>query len=131
MSARPFYANNRKVGRIDGDTLKKTVDADKHFLRCPPAIAFELDSLRQVRAEGVQWAEVTDKKNRRIYRASVDAILKVGREMERGGFERQIYLTLDRWQVRAVGQPVPDPKPDTPNDDARPHTLPLFGELDL
>ena len=125
------YAGSQIVGRLAGDTFYKRVHSKEHFLFAPPAIAFGLDSLRQVRAAGAQWVEVLDLDTSRIYRASIEAIFAFGRETQRGGFERQIFLVLDRWTVRPAGGPSKPgaPPPEPPEPEA--YTLPLFGGLAL
>ena len=41
MATKPVKVNKKVVGNVDGDTLNKTLESSKHFLRTPPAIAFD------------------------------------------------------------------------------------------
>jgi hypothetical protein len=81
----------------------KTIRGSKHMLRTPRAIALDLGSIRNAQAAGATWAEVTDLESGATYRASLDVILRDGREFDRG-YGRQIYLPLDQWNRPDLGE---------------------------
>lgn len=121
----PIYAGGRIVGRVVAGTFSKTIHGSKHFLRQPPAIGFDVRSLGDAQRAGAVRVDVFDRESKVHYVTDIDRIFSKGFRFNRG-FGDQIALPLDRWQVRAVGQPAPDPAPDD-----RPFTLPLFGGLPL
>ena len=91
-------AGGQVVGQVRGDVFAKTVRASIHFLRKPPAIAFDLCSLQEAQDLGARLVCVRDSETGRQYLASVDAIWHFGFEFDRG-FGRQLALPLERWSV--------------------------------
>ena len=87
--------------RPDG-TLQKDVSGSRHFLKKPPAIAFDALVLDRAEAEGATVAEVTDVENGSIYTASVATIRRDGFKIDRG-YGAQIGLLLREW--RRDGEP--------------------------
>jgi len=110
LSAHPSYstartqsqavhaASGQVVGQVRGDVFAKTVRASVHFLRKPPAIAFDLCSLQEAQDLGARLVCVRDSETGRQYLASVDAVWHFGFEFDRG-FGRQLALPLERWSV--------------------------------
>ena len=47
----PIFVGTRVVGAVKGDTFFKTI-RKSHFLRKPPAIAFDTNSLEQAKQAG-------------------------------------------------------------------------------
>lgn len=88
-------AGKRIVGEVVGDTFYKTI-APNHYLKKPPAIAFDVSSLNDAEQAGAVWAEVQDRSTGVIYRATVDRIRYKGFEFNRG-WGNQIALTLNGW----------------------------------
>jgi len=78
------------------------LDASKHFLRTPPAIAFEAAVLVGV-LELVVWVVVVDRETNTVFLATPDAFCDEGFEVERGhGF--QLALPLGCWHEIRVEQ---------------------------
>jgi hypothetical protein len=108
QTSTPVYsANGRVIGEVCGATFYKWVKASIHFLRQPPAIAFDIVSLHSAAESGAELVEVLDTESGRIYRASISNVWANGRRFDRG-FGQQIFLVLSRW---SVGGRPPDAKP--------------------
>ncbi|MBM3130961.1 MAG: hypothetical protein FJ009_20325 [Chloroflexi bacterium] len=98
--------DGREIGGITGDVFHKTVQASKHFLHTPPAIAFDLDVIAQAKANGARFVEVLDSETGRVFRATIDRVWKRGFTFERK-HGRQIGLALDQWN-RDAEPPIAD-----------------------
>ncbi len=105
----PIYAQGRVIGHVEGRIFYKRLRASVHFLRRPPAIAFDLATLYQARDAGAAQVHITDIETGRVYLARIEDILRDGKRFNRG-FGEQIYYLLSRWRA--------------PNS---PEQLPLFG----
>jgi len=92
----PIYASGKVIGHVRGDTFYKAVRGSVHFLRKPPAIALDSQSIADAARAGATWVEITDTESGKIYRARLDTIRKHGRVFNRG-FGMQIYLCLHEW----------------------------------
>lgn len=102
---KPVYAaNGRVVGEVRDQVLRKAVRASVHFLRVPPAIAWDVCALEQAEALGAVRTEVLDTETGTVYTAPLSAFWRDGLRLNRGHGE-QIALPLVRWQVRQRGQP--------------------------
>ena len=88
------------VGAVVGDTFRKRVQSSKHFLRKPPAIAFDVSTLLDAQRAGATWVKVTDADTGRVYRASIHAVLQDGFAVNRG-FGAQVALPLSKWATDA------------------------------
>lgn len=95
--------NGRVVGTVRGDTLYKTIHGERHFLRYPPAIAFDFVTLETAERAGAQYVQVKDADSGKLYRASVQTIRRKGMFVNRGHGD-QIALALKDWSVN--GAPV-------------------------
>ena len=98
----PIRAGGHIVGKVKGDTFYKAVDGSRHFLRVPPAICFDAQSLKEAAKAGANTAEVTDRETGKTYRTSIRLLWESGFKVNRG-FGDQIALPFDKWQV--VGEP--------------------------
>lgn len=97
----PIYAGSKPVGTVADGVFKKRICGSKHLLRQPPAIAFDLQSLKDAEAAGAMWVEVTDAESGRVYRAAMAAIWAEGKPFNRG-HGPQWYLALGYWNRPAV-----------------------------
>ena len=52
MKSKAVRLGKKVVGTVEGNTFSKTVDSSKHFLRTPPAIAFDELALSQAEEMG-------------------------------------------------------------------------------
>ena len=98
-------ADGRIVGEIVNGVFSKSIDASKHFLRVPPAIANDLDVLAQAKERGARVCEITDRETGTTYRATIEKIWRRGFHVERG-HGAQIALALSEWA--RDGEPTAD-----------------------
>ncbi len=103
MNDTPIYTHGRKVGEVRGATFYKTISAAKHFLRQPPAIAFDISTLADAERAGARIVQVTDRDTGNIYRAAIHTIRRKGIYINRG-FGEQIALALKEWSVNGAPQ---------------------------
>lgn len=99
-----FSQSGKVVGTIAGQVLRKSVDASRHFLRTPPAIAWDLSALEQARQNGTTHCEVRDRESGRLYIARLESFFAKGFRVERG-YGQQLGLPLNQWEVREPGRP--------------------------
>lgn len=109
-----YRGDGRMIGGIVGDVFRKHVDASKHFLRRPPAIAFDREVLTQARAEGAQIAEVIDREGGQTYRAPIARIFGKGFSVNRGS-GAQIALALNDWNRSENYAPAHEAMPTQPS----------------
>lgn len=89
-------ANGRVVGQVSGDVFHKRVQASRHFLRAPAAIAFDASTLLDAQRAGATWVEVADSESGKVYRASIRAVLQRSFTLDRG-HGAQVALPLSQW----------------------------------
>jgi len=89
-------AGGRVVGVVRGDTFHKRVQASRHFLKRPAAIAFDVASLREAEAAGAEKVEVTDRETGTVYRAAIGTVWERGWSFNRG-YGEQVALALGQW----------------------------------
>jgi len=99
MRSIPVFTKGRVTGKVCGDTFEKKIKGSKHMLQKPPAFALSVESLAQAEQAGAREIAITDKESGRVYRASVEHFRRYSFELQRGSFEPQRALTLDRWNV--------------------------------
>jgi hypothetical protein len=97
-------ANGHVVGQVRGDVFCKTIKPN-HYLKKPPAIAFDICTLDDAEAAGATHVEVTDRESGLVYRASIAHIRAKGFEFDRGWGD-QIGLHLSGWTKRQIGGPI-------------------------
>ena len=102
-SSTPIRAGGHVVGKVKQNTFYKVVDGSRHFLRVPPAICFDVQSLRDAERAGAAYAEVANRENGKVYRSPIQLIWDCGFKVNRG-FGDQIALPFDNWQV--MGDPL-------------------------
>ena len=90
--------NGRTIGAVRGMLFTKHLRASKHFLRTPPAIAFDVQSLHDAESAGAQIACLIDDETGRGYVAAMAKIRARGFRVNRGHGE-QIALMLDEWRT--------------------------------
>ena len=93
----PIFAGSKVIGHVREQTFYKTVRGSVHFLRIPPAIAFDASSLEDARKAGAVRVEVTDAETGRVFVADIADILRDGKPFNRGHGD-QIYYPLSRWR---------------------------------
>ena len=95
------YVGEKVVGVVEDGVFRKKVSAARHFLRKPPAIAFDLSSIEQAQEYGAQYIEVLDADSSRLYSAPIADLLSYGFMVNRG-FGEQIALDLNLWDELEV-----------------------------
>ena len=99
----PIRAGGHVVGKVKGTTFYKSVFGSRHFLRIPPAICFDVKSLKDAERVGAVYAEVDDRETGKVYHAPIRSIWERGFKVNRG-FGEQIALPLGLWLI--VGEPL-------------------------
>ena len=92
----PIIVNGKKVGQVFKDVFYKELRQSKHFLRKPPAIAFDINSVEQAKQLGAKHIMIKDTENILIFRASIKQLELDGFKFDRGHGE-QIALGLEKW----------------------------------
>ena len=90
------YVGGKVVGHVSGDIFSKKVKGSKHFLRKPPAIAFDRNSLEQAERLGASKIIIHDTESRISYSGALQTVLKRGFKVNRGHGD-QIALPLADW----------------------------------
>lgn len=96
--------NNKVVGQVIGDKFTKKIKGSKHFLRVPPAISFDMQSLKDAYKGGATSVAVLDTETGDSYFASLLDVYALGTMIDRG-YGKQIFLPLEYWKKV-------EPKPD-------------------
>jgi hypothetical protein len=94
----PILAMHRQVGAVKDGVFHKRVYGSRHFLRKPPAIALDLESLARAEAAGAHSVEIDDHETGLIYRATFEVIRAHGLSIDRG-FGEQIALPFRWWNI--------------------------------
>jgi hypothetical protein len=102
----PIYAWGRKrpVGSVTGDEFQKSIK-ENGYLRQPPAICLDTQSLREAERAGARWVVINDKDTGEIHRAAIAKLWRDGFEINRG-FGLQRGLLLSEWDTT---EPEPEP----------------------
>ena len=118
----PVFLNGRVIGHVRDGVFEKTLARSRHFLRRPPAIAFDRATLRDARRAGATRVCIHERELGDVYEATIDEIERYGFPVWRG-FGDQIALHLSRWTVN--GQP---PRTVRTNAETKALQPSLFGE---
>lgn len=94
----PIEVGGRVVGYVRDGTFHKRLVGSKHFLRRPPAIALDLQSLHDAAAAGATRVRIFDIEGDAYYNALVTTILRKGFAFDRG-HGVQIALPLAQWNL--------------------------------
>jgi len=93
----PLYVGSRVAGHVTGEVLRKAVNGSKHFLRKPPAIAFNVDVLSAAEHLGAKRIVVTDLDTKHEYACTVETFRAHAIKIER--WDGQLALTMAYWGV--------------------------------
>lgn len=93
-----ILAGKKIVGEVINNVFSKRVHSSRHFLRKPPSIAFDIETIEQAKSKGATEVEITDLDTGRIYRISLERLLEKGFKIDRG-FGLQLALPLSYWQI--------------------------------
>jgi hypothetical protein len=92
-----IWAGGYVVGQVSAKVFFKKVRGSKHFLRKPPAIAFDIQSLEDAKDAGASTVRVLDEESGMTYQASIETIFTRGFPFDRG-HGKQIGLAFRYWQ---------------------------------
>ena len=95
---KPIFLNGRVIGHVRDGVFEKTLARSRHFLRRPPAIAFDRATLRDARRAGAMRVRIVERERGDVYEATIDEIERYGFPVQRG-FGDQVALHLSRWSV--------------------------------
>jgi len=95
--------NGKPIGSVIDGVFIKHVSSKKHFLRQPPAIGFEVSSLKDAMDAGAKEVLIIDKDTGDEYRASIQYIINWGMEIDRG-WGIQIALPIRKWSKMPKAQ---------------------------
>ena len=91
-------SNGKIIGTVIKDTLHKRVNSSKHFLRQPPAIAFDRDCIVRAKKLGANKIMVHDKDTKKRYMANYSDFEAKAIRVNRG-FGEQLALPISMWSV--------------------------------
>jgi hypothetical protein len=98
-----IFAGGRVVGNVQNGVFYKSIIGSRHILRQPPGIAFSVASIQAAQQAGALRLEIIDTETGTRYTAAMALLLEKGFRLQRGGFEPQIALTLDHWNISKPG----------------------------
>lgn len=87
---------NKVVGVVQDGIFKKKVNGSKHFLRTPPAIAFDIDTINSAKQGGAKHIEIFDKDSNNFYLTRMAKLEEKGFEFSRG-FGKQVAMVMSDW----------------------------------
>lgn len=95
----PIYVRGRStpIGFVAGGVFHKQL-RQKHFLKRPPAIAFDRSTLRDATRAGASSIHITNSDTGATYTATIADVWQNGFPVQRG-FGDQIALALTRWSI--------------------------------
>ena len=93
-----YSTTGNVIGVVIDDTFHKRVNSSKHFLRKPPAIAFDERSILDAEKLGASKLMVHDKDTKRRYTASYKEFKSNAFKVDRG-FGKQEALAIAYWRV--------------------------------
>ena len=96
-----IYAMGRRVGRVENGVFHKPIKPNG-YLKKPPAIAFDVQSLKEAEQAGASRVYVKDTQTGVVHKASIAHIWNAGFRFNRG-FGDQIGLVLSAWIKQKPG----------------------------
>ena len=98
-NSKPIFAGSIYVGCVKNNRFCKAIVGSKHILHTPPALALAVESLTQAERAGATEIEITDKESGYVYFSTVSHFRRYAFDLQRGGYEKQRALVLERWTV--------------------------------
>lgn len=98
-STKKILVSGRIVGEVADGLFKKNISGSRHILHSPRAIALSVESLTEAEHAGAREIQINDKETGRVYSCSVDEFREKSFPIQRGGFEPQLALPLDKFNV--------------------------------
>jgi hypothetical protein len=93
-----FLPNGKVTGNIIDGEFIKTVCSSKHFLRKPPAIAFDESVIEEIQKQNVAKLVIKDRESNHTYTLTLEAFLSKSFSLNRG-FGVQLACLLKDWNV--------------------------------
>lgn len=112
----PIYAGGRVVGHVNGEIFSKIISGSKHFLRQPPAILFDVSSLKDAELLGATLASVTDRETGNVYTALISLIWQ--KPIYKDYTTPQVGLALREWTKNGIPPTAPPTRPTPHAPDA-------------
>lgn len=99
-----IYVGHKPVGHVDGDTFYKNVKGSQHFLFRPPAISFDVSTIKDAEDAGANTVCIYDSETDTYYYVDISIIWQHGFTIDRGHGE-QIALINKWWRLSAEPNP--------------------------
>lgn len=97
----PIRVAGRHVGEVVQGVFQKTIIGSRHILRVPPSIAISVESLELAERAGAREIQIRDSETGRLYTCTVEHFRRRAFPIQRGGFEPQLALLLEDFEVSA------------------------------
>lgn len=97
-----YDGRGHRVASVNQGVLKRTIH-NQHILKSPPAIAFDLECLRQAAKAGVVRLEVKNADTGITYKASWQHFITASLDIDFPGYGKQKALPLDGWIHQGAG----------------------------
>lgn len=98
-----ILVGNTIVGAVKDGVFLKRVRGSRHFLKKPPAIALNTDTIEQAFNLGATKIAIHDLESGKFYRATIELIYEKGFKLNRG-YGDQLALPISRWEVEQTDQ---------------------------
>jgi len=98
-NTKKIYVGKRVIGEVIRGTFRKHIKGSRHILRTPCSIALSVDSLHQAEQHGAKTIEISDSESGCVYSCSIEHFRYYSFPLQRGGFEPQLALPLERFAV--------------------------------
>lgn len=95
----PIKAQGKIIGYLENHTFLKRVHGSKHMLRKPPGWCISKQAFIAEVMPQADTIVVEDTETGVSYQCSMEVFAEHAFEIERGGFEPQLALGLNHWQV--------------------------------
>lgn len=102
LHGKQIIVNKKKVGKVLDAVLYKEIHGEKHIMRTPHAIFFDVSSLREAESYGAKLIHITDKDNGDIYTASLSDVWQYAIYQDKG-YGKQVGLAVNKWTVTHSG----------------------------
>lgn len=99
----PICIGSKVVGYVRGQAFHKNLSASKHFLKYPPAIAFDISSLDQAEKAGAKFVVIHEKESGDVLYAPIKVIREMGFLIDRG-HGSQVAFLLCQWKLKEVSK---------------------------
>jgi hypothetical protein len=80
----PIYAQGKIIGLVVGDVFRKRIRGSIHALRKPPALALDIEALRNAESVGARWVAILDIETNKTYWARISIFWDKGKVIDRG-----------------------------------------------